>query len=200
MSFFSETKNLGAVMMIIAALQMVSGLINIVFPFVDEALKADLSFYLVCGIGLIICGLLLFACGNKVYKGQLAAKIDILATYVRVIGLVTIIDGVFAAVASMTIGAGLASAIISAIVSIIIGLIILWIGSKINDGKQTIGDKVIWIILLLAFGICLIAAIISLFLSLFSLVSIIQAVASILLYIFMLALLFDPSVKSEMNM
>ncbi len=199
MSFFTETKNLGFVMMIIAAFQMISGLINIVCPFIDEALKANLAFYVVCGIGLIVCGLLLYVCGNKVYKGQLASKIDILAAYVRIIGLVTIIDGVFTAVATMMIG-GILEAIISIIISIVIGLIILWIGSKINDGKQTIGDKVIWIILLLAFCICLLVAIFSLFASIFSLVGIIQSVADILLYMFMLALLFDPSVKSEMNM
>ena len=39
---------------------------------------------------------------------------------------------------------------------IVVGLIIVFISTKINDGKQTTGDKIIWVLLVIAFIIMLI--------------------------------------------
>ncbi len=78
-------------------------------------------------------------------KEIISAKIDILATFVRIVGVTTIISGIFLVIAEIILGADILSEALTAIVTIIIGLIIIFISTRINDGKQTTGDKIIWV-------------------------------------------------------
>ncbi len=195
MSFFDNPRNAGLAFMIVAIIQIVvGGIATIVLGAVSD--DYNLTYCVVIGIGEIICGALMLMYGMKVRSGVISAKIDILAQFVRIIGVVTIIGGIFGAIAPVAVGADLGTAIVSAIISIIIGLIIIFIGSKINDGKQTTGDKIIWVILLIAFILCILAAIIEMI----SIIGIINGICDLIIYIFMLLLLFDPEVKREMNM
>ena len=88
------------------------------------------------------------------------------------------------------------ASIVGAIVGILIGLLIVFISTKINDGKETVGDSIIWIILLIAFIILLIVSI----LEFFTLILIIDGIAHLFIALFMIAFLFDPEVKKKMNM
>jgi hypothetical protein len=140
--------------------------------------------------------------GIKVLNGVISEKIDILAAYVRVVGVITIINGIFLAIAMVIIGADLLSEAIGAIISIIVGLIIIFISTKINDGKQSTGDKIIWILLLIFFIIDVIASILSIIAGFdpFSLSTIVTGICATIAYLFMLILLFDSDVKKEMGM
>jgi len=183
--------------MIVAIIDIVlGGIAVIVLGAVSPAQGYNLTYYVITGIGAIICGALMLMYGMKIRNGEISAKIDILAQFVRIIGVVTIIGGIFSAAASIALNGDLGSAVIAAIINIIVGLIIIFIASKINDGKQTTGDKIIWIILLIAFVLCLLGAI----LEIISIVLIINGICDLIIYVFMLMLLFDPEVKSEMNM
>ena len=203
MSFFSEPKNAGLAFMIIGLITIIGGIITVILGAMgyeldtggDEPIKFAIG-TAIAAVGSIIYGCMQFGYGKKVRGGVVSAKIDILAAFVKLVGVGTIVTGVFSAIGSIVDGGELGTGLVSAIISIIIGLIIIWIGTKINDGKQTIADKIIWVILLIAFILCLIAAV----LEIITIIGIITGICDLIIYVFMLILLFDSEVKSEMGM
>lgn len=100
------------------------------------------------------------------------------------------------------LGADLLSEALTAIVTIIIGLIIIFISTRINDGKQTTGDKIIWVLLLIFFILDIISSILSIIdgFDPLMLSQIITGICYTIVYIFMVLLLFDSDVKKEMGM
>jgi len=201
MSFFSEPKNAGLAFIIIGVITVIGGIITVVLGAMGYEFEAGDNVYkfalgtAVAAIGSIIYGCMQFGYGKKVRDGTVSAKIDILAAFVKLVGVGTIVTGIFSAIGTVMNGDEIGTGIVSAIISIVIGLIIIWIGTKINDGKQTLGDKIIWVILLIAFILCLIAAI----LEIITIFGIITGICDLIIYVFMLILLFDPEVKSEMG-
>jgi hypothetical protein len=187
MAFFTA-KNAGIAFMIAAILNIIGAIVVVIL-----ARDTNLAGAAVMAIGGIICALLYFLYGNKVRKGEISDKVEILAQFVKIVGIVQIVSAIFNAagnaVSGVEIGIG------SLIISIIIGLIIIFISTRINDGKQTTGDKLIWIILLIAFVICLLIAI----LEIISIVLIIYGICDLIVYSFMILLLTDSEVKSAMN-
>ena len=199
MAFFSA-KNAGLAFMILAVVEAIVAVLMIVLSFMDieDLKKYSTAYFIIVAVGALIAACLYFTFGKKVRDGEVSNKIDILAQYVKIVGIVTIVGGICGAIAEavglddVSFGAALGGAIIS----IILGLIIMFIASKINDGKQTTGDKVIWIILLVIFVLLIIAAV-------GEIITIIGApvgICDLIIYVFMLTLLVDPEVKSEMNM
>ena len=199
MAFFSA-KNAGLAFMILAVVEAIAAILMIVLSFMDieDLKKYSTAYFIIVAVGALIAACLYFTFGKKVRNGEVSNKIDILAQYVKIVGIVTIVGGICGAVAEavglddVSFGAALGGAVIS----IILGLIIMFIASKINDGKQTTGDKIIWIILLVIFVLLIIAAV-------GEIITIIGApigICDLIIYVFMLTLLVDPEVKSEMNM
>ncbi len=199
MAFFSA-KNAGLAFMILAVVEAIAAILLIVLSFMDieDLKKYSTAYFIIVAVGALIAACLYFTFGKKVRDGEVSNKIDILAQYVKIVGIVTIVGGICGAIAEavglddVSFGAALGGAIIS----IILGLIIMFIASKINDGKQTTGDKIIWIILLVLFVLLIIAAV-------GEIITIIGApvgICDLIIYVFMLTLLVDPEVKSEMNM
>jgi hypothetical protein len=203
-SFFDNTKVVGTAFVIVGLILIIDAIFTIVLGFVDVSddvrgdIESDkwLAYCVIGGIGSLICAVLYAMFAFKVYKGQYSEKIVILEQYVRIVGLTVALGGIFNAIASVAGGEELGVAIVGAILGIIIGLLIMFIASKINDGKQTVGDKIIWVILLIAFILLLIVSI----LEVFTLVGIVDGIAHILIALFMIAFLFDSDVKSKMNM
>ena len=196
MAFFSA-QNAGLAFMIVAVINIIAAIIAVVLAVMEVAgfTENGVVYYAICAVGELITSGLYFMYGQKVRNGQIDKKIDILATFVKIVGITMIIGGLFAAAAVIAIGADIGAALIGMIVPIIIGLIIIFIASKINDGKQTIGDKLIWIILLVAFVISLLVAI----LEIISIVGILYGICDLIIYSFMILLLIDEEVKSEMG-
>jgi len=199
MAFFSA-KNAGLAFMILAVVEAIVAVLMIVLSFMDieDLKKYSTAYFIIVAVGALIAACLYFTFGKKVRDGEISNKIDILAQYVKIVGIVTIVGGICGAIAEavgldeVSFGAALGGAVIS----IILGLIIMFIASKINDGKQTTGDKIIWIILLVLFVLLIIAAV-------GEIITIIGApvgICDLIIYVFMLTLLVDPEVKSEMNM
>lgn len=200
MSFFSSTKTAGNAFMILGILQIIGGIAAVIAPFMDQSVNQ--AFSTVLGIGAIICGAIMYVYGYKVHNGSISAKIDILAAFVRIAGITTIIAGVFTVIANVIIGADVATEAITAIVTIVIGLIIIFISTKINDGKQTTGDKIIWVLLMIIFIIDVILSVFTIVAGLnpISLTVIVTGICDLLVYIFMVILLCDKDVKSEMGL
>ena len=203
-SFFDNTKIVGTAFLIVGIILVIDAILTIVLGFVDvsDDIRGDietdkwLAYCVIGGIGSLICAVLYTLFALKVFKGQISEKIVILEQYVRIVGVTTALGGVFNGIASIAGGEDVGVAIVAAIILVLIGLLIMFIASKINDGKQTTGDIIIWVILLIAFIIVLIGGV----LSVFSLSGIVDGIAHILIALFMIAFLFDPEVKSKMNM
>jgi len=200
MSFFDSTSTAGTAFMIVGLIQIIGGIITIILGAIsDTGLTSSL---IVVGIGSIIVGAIIFVYGSKVRNGTISAKIDVLAGFVRMVGITTIVSGIFSAIALMAAGLDVVAGIGSILVTIIIGLIILFIAGKVNDGKQTTGDKIIWIILLLAFIIMFVVYLLGVIgsLMILDIPDLITSICEVIIYIFMLILLFDGEVKKEMGM
>ena len=201
-SFFDNTKIVGFAFLVVGFILIFDALFSIVLGFVDvsEDMKEGIDnwtlYCVVGGIGSLICAVLYTLFAMKVNDGTYTQKIVILEKYVMIVGITTALGSVFSAVASIAGGQDVGAALVGAIIGILIGLIIMFIATKINDGKETVGDSIIWILLLIAFIILLIVGI----LSCFTLVGIIDGIAHILIALFMIAFLFDPEVKKKMNM
>ena len=201
-SFFDNTKIVGFAFLVVGFILIISAIFAIAMGFIDvsddlkEGIDNWMPYCVVGGIGSLICALLYTFFAMEVNNGTYSQKIVILERYVRIVGITTIIGGIFDGAASVAGGQDAGGVIAGVIISIIIGLIIVFIASKINDGKETIGDSVIWVILLVAFILLLIVS----FFEFLSIVGIIDGFAHILIALFMIAFLFDPEVKSKMNM
>jgi len=190
MAFFSA-KNAGTAFMIVAVLSIIGA----AFVIYTGNEVGNIAAYAVLAVGSVICAILYFIFGNKVRTGVISEKIEILATYVRIVGLVTIIGAVFTAIWEYMLLGSLAASLITVAVGIIFGLIILFMSMKINDGKQTTGDKLIWIILLIAFVILLLVSLAEII----SIVGIIDGICHLIIYSFMILLLIDEDVKKAMG-
>ena len=192
MSFFDQPKNAGLAMIVVAIVEVIAAIINIVAePTADDGI--DFSGIIVA-IGLIITAVIYFKYGSQVRSGAISAKIDILASFVNVVGVISIVNGVFQIIAGVAGGAGLIG---NGVINIIIGLIICFCGKKINDGKETTLDKIIWIILLVVFIIEILANIVML---IGFPIGTLMGICGIIIYVFMTLLLLDGDVKKAMGM
>ena len=192
MSFFDQPKNAGLAMIVVAIVEVIAAIINIV-----AAATADdgIDFSgIIVAIVLIITAVIYFKYGSQVRSGAISAKIDILASFVNVVGVISIVNGVFQIIAGVAGGEGL---IANGVINIIIGLIICFCGKKINDGKETTLDKIIWIILLVVFIIEILANIVML---IGFPIGTLMGICGIIIYVFMTLLLLDGDVKKAMGM
>ncbi len=191
--------------MVLGAINLIVGLVALV-----TALTAGnivVSAVVAC-IGPIIMAALYLRFGISVKNGGVPKKIDILAYFVRLAGLSEIIIAVFNLWYAIETS-GAVVAIGAVIISVIIGLIILFIAGRINDGKQDTGDKIIWIILVVLFAISAVLDVLAVIgfitdgnfaFDLKTISALIVPIASFIIDVFMLLLLFDSDVKREMNM
>lgn len=184
MSFFNEPKNAGFAMVIVGILNVILAIVLIALSAIDDPI---LWGTIIAGIGYLIGGFLYYKYGMNIREGAISQKIDILAEFVKVVGIVYIINGIFT----------LPSDIGTGVLNIILGLIILFMAKKINDGRQTTIDKIIWIILMVVFVINLLVAIVML---IAFPVGTIMGICWLVICVFMIMLLIDNDVKKEMGM
>ena len=192
MSFFDEPKNAGLAMIVVAIVQVIAAIANIV---VSATAEGGIYFAgIIIAIGLLITSVIYFKYGSSVRSGAISAKIDILASFVNVIGVIAIINGFFNVIAGI---AGASGYVGSGIIGIILGLVICYCGKKINDGKETTLDKILWIILLVIFVIEILANIVML---IGFPIGTLMGICGIIIYVFMTLLLLDGEVKKAMGM
>ncbi len=203
MSFF-DTKNVGYAFIFVGILLLIEAICYIAAGFVDvditlpEEITNKTPFFVITGVGAVLAALIYIGYALSVKN---LTKIDTLAGYVRVVGVTFAVTGIFSAIAMVfgykDIGSGLGAGAIALIITIVISFILVFIAGKINDGKQTTGDKIIWVILLIAFILMIIAYIPF---GTTDILTIVNCVVHIIIAVFMLAYLFDPEVRQQMNM
>ncbi len=198
MSFIDNEKTVGIAFLIVGVLLVLSALVSIVQLILADAANMGTIISLV---GSIVGGAIYAMLGLKVNNGLLSGKLNILGNYIRTVGVVTIVTGIISAIGAAVDG-GFGSAILSAIVSIILGLIILWVANKMLDGKDSIADRIIWIILVLVFALLFLVGLFAIFgaLVLLSLTLLITCICETIIYLFMLMYLLDYDVKKSMGM
>lgn len=186
MSFFDQPKNAGLAMIIVAIVNILAAIANIVVAATAEE-GVDYSGIIVA-VGLVITGIIYFKFGSNVRAGNISKKIDILASFVNVVGINTIVTGVFA-ILSGTFASG--------VWDIIFGIIICFCGKKINDGKETTLDKILWIVLLVIFVLSILFSIVEL---VAFPIGTLLGICGIIIYVFMTLLILDGEVKKAMGM
>jgi len=197
MSFLDDTKTFGLVAIIIGIVMAISGIVGIV----------DKSYW--TGIGEILYALLVILLGVSVSKGAaiknigstfsegVTSKFGILTSYVAVVGLGNIIYGIFTAIEN---------GISFGVVGIVIGIIALIFAYFMKDGKATVADKVIWILLAIIFFVYVVLNLVAIFASfgydgaLDIVVGVLMAVASLILYLMLFIYLLSDEVKGKMGM
>ena len=193
MSFFEHTKIAGWAFFIIGILMIVAAIMDIWNGAGSTESLTDNAGYVVAGIGSLIAAIVYFLFGNKVRNGTISAKIDVLGNYVRVVGVTTAIINLFALIGYSVVGE---TAIATYVVWLILGIIIAWIGGKVNDGKTTNFDKILWIILLIVFVVLFIGSLLGIG---GDIVNIVKAICYAIVYLFMIIFMFDADVRKKMG-
>lgn len=193
MSFFDNTKIAGWGLFFIGILMIISAIISIWQGATKEG--DDRIALVVVGIGALLAAFVYFGFGNRVRKGEVSAKIDVLAQFVKTVGVATIVASFFAAIAGIW---GVSVSTWTNVVILIIGVIIVWIGGKIDDGKTTTFDKILWIILVVIFLIEFILNLLGAFGG--EWYSILTCILMAIVYLYMLAFMFDGDVRKKMGM
>lgn len=148
-------------------------------------------------IGVLLAAILYTLFGNRVRTGSISGKVDVLGSYVNIVGVTIVVEAVFAVVGGLILGEDAASLIGGGIILVVIGLIVMWAGKSVMDGRKTFGDKVLWAILVVAFAVVLVAQI--LYMDFGDAVSIVDGVLHIVIYVFMIAYLLDGEVRGAMG-
>lgn len=202
MSFFDNPKNFGIAAIIIGAVSLISGLVAIVNGALADSIATG---SIVAAVGTLIFGILILGVGIPVYKGEESNKLNILGLFVRVIGIATIVTYLFSG-AGQIIDESLATGVGWIIIGIIFGLILIWAAGKIVDGSADTMDKIIWILLLVAFAILTIVSLVGIFTPFLTDGAILdQALLAILslfefiLYAFLLVAVLSDDVKRAMG-
>ncbi len=192
MSFFDNTKIAGWGLFLVAILSIISAIISIYNGAVKEG--DDRLALVVAGIGALLAAFIYFGFGNSVRKGEIDKKIDVLAQFVKTVGLATIVASLFGAIAGTW---GVSISTWSNVGMIILGIIICWIAGKINDGKTTNFDRILWIILVVIFLVFFILRLSGAFGGAWY--DILASILMAIVYLYMLIFMFDSDVRKRMG-
>lgn len=201
MSFVDNQKLVGTAFTIIGILFIIAALVQLVGAFSEEGWTNILG-AVIAAIGAILAAILYFKYGNSVRKEELTGKLNILGSYVLVVGVTTVIVNIFAAIGGI-IGK---ISFWDSLIMVILGIIVIWAGKKITDGKETTIDKILWIILTIVFLVLFVLNFVGIFGSFGSgealtiIISFITSVCYAVVFLFMLLYMFDGEVKKGMGM
>ena len=192
MSFFDNTKIAGWGLFFIGILMIISAILMIWNGATTEG--DDRLANVVVGIGALLAAFIYFGFGNKVRKGEISAKIEVLAQFVKTVGVATIVASLFAAIAGTW---GVSISTWANVGMIILGIIVCWIAGKINDGKTTNFDRILWIILVVVFLVFFILKLSGAFGGAWY--DILSSILMAVVYLYMLAFMFDGDVRKKMG-
>lgn len=203
MSLLDNPKNFGLAAIVIGIVSLLVGIMAIIGGLFAEGIALGA---IVTAVGTILYGLLIFGIGMPIYKGEETNSLSILGKFVNVIGIATIVVGIFAGAGSIIDGS-LGGGISEIVIGLIFGLILIWVATKILDGSVDIMDKIIWVILLIVFIVLSIVALVGIITPFFAGFSIIDAVffailslCQFILYAFLLIAVLSKDVKKAMGM
>ena len=189
MSFLDNPKNAGLAVWIVGIVEMILGLASIVTGVVSD--DVDTVTGVVTGIGSIIVGFIYFGFGKSVRSGAISDKWDIACRFVLLTAVVTFINGIFGYNSDMgTWATGI-------VIGLIVAVIIYWIHTRMVAGGDNVINKILWIVLVVVLVISLISSIITVFA--FP-IGTIEGLCGIIISLFLIVTLLDADVRSKMGM
>ena len=186
MSFFDDTKNAGLLLWIGGILMIIAGILAIIAPFIlDECKDWEMLKkvgFAVIGVGSLVAAIVYFKLGKDIKDGSYS-KFQVISAFSAAVAYASLISGIIGGIGYF-IAQMWAEGAISIVVGVIIWVILTWANKKINDGKDSLGDKIIWIVLVVIFLLGFVGGILGVFG-----VNIITAIASLVEGILYLILL-----------
>ena len=153
MSFFDDTKNAGLLLWIGGIIMIIAGILSIIGPFVMDYAKdwemLHKAGYAVIGIGALVAAIVYFKLGKDI-KGGSYSKFQVISSFIAAVAYASLVSGIIGGIGYF-IATEWANGAVEIIVGILIFLILTWANKKINDGQESLGDKIIWIILVVIF-------------------------------------------------
>lgn len=198
MSFFDDTNNFGKVLTIAGLIMALASLASIIIAAVDHYGAG----YIVSLVGTLIYGLMIAGVGRKVLSGEVSRKINVLGSFVAVVGAGFIVQGFFTMIGFIIRGDASAGAV-EFIISLILGLITMYIAKTVTDGKTSTLDRLFWFLLLIIFAIMFILSLMGIFSEWSTIPGALEAISSLflmLVYVFLILMLLSDDVKQEMGM
>ena len=205
MAFFDNQDHAGLALLILAIVSIVMAIVTMIWEVVDGS---DIQVAnIIVAVGTLIGGFLYLAFAQRVRGqtgsniisdklgvsgGALNDKFDIICEFVKVFAMVRIVGGVFEIIGGLFNNALIANGVID----IIIGVIALFLYKKITDGKDSVVDKIVWIILLILFLLTIIGGVIALF----GIITIPIGICMMIIGVFMFMGLLDSDVKAKFGM
>lgn len=205
MAFFDNQDHAGLALLILAIVSIVMAIVTMIWEVVDGS---DIQVAnIIVAVGTFIGGFLYLAFAQRVRGqtgsnvisdklgvsgGALNDKFDIICEFVKVFAMVRIVGGVFEIIGGLFNNALIANGVID----IIIGVIALFLYKKITDGKDSVVDKIVWIILLILFLLTIIGGVIALF----GIITIPIGICMMIIGVFMFMGLLDSDVKAKFGM
>ena len=200
MMFFEDTRSIGLIFWIAAALLILNAAIVILGAFTDDIViipdyVTDEKMYcLVAGIGSAIIAFLYALKAHRTMSRK-NTRIEILRSYIMTVGLGTLLGGFFTGLAEFLYTDHPAGGMIVTAISIIIGAIIILVAFSVTNGKKGFMKKFIWFILVIAFALMALNGIEPAE----DYWEYAENISHLIIAVFMLALISDNDVRKEMG-
>ncbi len=193
MALSDNQKIIGWAFFIIGILMLINTILEI-----WSAVDVGDWIYGITAIGDFIAAVVFFFFGNRVRTEKISGKLNVLGNYVRIVGIIAIIIGLFNAIA------GAVSEELSfwgGVIDIIFGIIIAYCGQRTMDTSKS--HRILWAVELVVFVIMFIASFVDIFTTsgvegLQYWVIIISAICYAIVYLFMVIYLCDKEVRQAM--
>lgn len=202
MAFFGNTKALGIMFEIVGVLLIIFLLIdvingiNLLHGSGPDFNDADTRALLITKIGSILGAAIYVIYANQVMKGEVREKLDVVAGYVKVVGIAGLVT-IFAII----LGSGiLDNGDISAVApqwvaDVAVCVIITALGFKINNRKVGTRKRILWGILVIAFAVMIVLNL----LPANTESEFVSHIVHLIIAVFMIMLLADNDVKIGMG-
>ena len=200
MMFFQDTRSIGIVFWIVVFLLLfnatilICGALSEAWVVTPEYVIDERRFGLIIGLSSVISAVFYGYNANRMMCKKWP-RIEVLRSYVLTVGFCTLIEGLGDSIALYLYADEPEIAAIEAILTVIIAAIIMLVSKVIASGRKGIIKKIIWVILVIAFVLMVVE----------SLTPALNYweyainIAHMLIGFFMLSLILDRDVRTEMG-
>ncbi len=200
MMFFQDTRSIGLIFWIVAALFVIDAAFVFLGAFYSEMVELPeyvtdaQGFCLVVGIGIAVTAVL-YAMKAHHTMHKKNTRMELLQSYVRTVGLCSLLGDSFVGLAVYLFTNESLSGMWVTIATMILGVVLILVSSYIVNGRKGLLKKAIWVIIVVSFALMAIE----------SLVpaenewEFVDHVAHLVIAFFMLALLADRDIMTDMG-
>jgi hypothetical protein len=198
MSFFDDNKKVGLALMIVGALELILGIVDIMDTAMsDEGLKAAIA---IGAVGSMIAGMLWLGYGSKV-RGGINDKVAIIVGMFETVAVIFFIIGLFTGIGK-AVDNDIVQGVIEIIVGIVVAFILFWVAHKISGEEKNTVSKILWfLIVIVAFIMILVTLVNTITYAMDAeLVNAIMELCMIFVYAFVFLGVLSPEIKAKMGM